>query len=66
MGQKGKIRTALAILSAIGILVVYDAYSPTFAMPDGAWGVAAVAAGYYFSNAGSSDKRHERQDDEHS
>jgi hypothetical protein len=51
MGEKGRVNTAIAILSFSGGLIVYSAVNQRFQVPAEMWGVAVTAAAYLFTTA---------------
>jgi hypothetical protein len=61
MGEKGRIRAALAILTVTGSLVIYSAVDPSFKVPAELWGLATGASLYLFST-GRLDSHHKEDD----
>jgi hypothetical protein len=61
VGEKGRVRTALAILAVAGALMVWNAFVASVSFPDPMWGLATLAAGYLFA---SGAHPHRKDDDD--
>lgn len=56
MGERGRVNTAVAILSVTGGLVVYSAFDKSFNVPPELWAIATGASMYFFSTAKRDEK----------